>query len=160
MEAPLLTPRAATSYRPLLELESRQLLSDLLRGARTGPGGGVDYHRSLERATASTTYALIYGYRLPTGDEPQHARAHAIQKEFAAMMVGPNLVDFLPFLRRVPLPWPWRERAECHFREQRDLHMDNLARALAARGWNFAKEMAGSAERDQMSEEEFAFDLG
>ncbi|KUI60056.1 Fumitremorgin C synthase [Cytospora mali] len=158
MEAPLLTPRAAISYRPLLELESRQLLFNIVKGGKSSKG--VDCHQQIERTTASITYSLIYGYRLLTGHEPEHARAHEIQKQFAAMMVGPNLVDFIPFLHRIPLPWPWKAKAERHFQEQRDLHMTNLHRALGNPGWNFAKEMAASPERRQMSEEEFAFDLG
>lgn len=163
MEAPLLSPRAAFSYRPLLHMESKQILYDILKGSRAPPGqrgGGVNHHALLQRATASTTYALVYGYRLPTGREPEHARAHEIQKQFAAMMVGPNLVDLAPSLQGVPLPWPWKRRAERHFRDQRDLHMANLRRALAGPGWNFAKEMAASPERRLMGEEEFAFDLG
>lgn len=158
MEAPLLTPRAAISYRPLLDLESRQLIYNIFKESESQRG--VDCHHELERTTASTTYALIYGYRLLTGNEPEQARAHAIQKEFAAMMVGPNLVDFLPCLHRIPIPWPWKKRADQHFQEQRDLHVGNLHRALGNPGWNFAKEMAASVERKQMGEEEFAFDLG
>ncbi|ROW06201.1 hypothetical protein VMCG_04577 [Cytospora schulzeri] len=174
----------ASSYRPLLHLESRQLLSNILKESKKSPQGqgqgqgqgqeqqarsqqqqqqqqqGVNHHHQLERATASTTYALIYGYRLLTGHEPEHARAHEIQKQFAAMMVGPNLVDLVPCLQGLPFPWPWKARAERHFREQRDLHLANLHRALDNSGWNFAKEMAASAERGQMGEEEFAFDLG
>lgn len=164
MEAPLLSPRAASSYRPLLELESRQLLYNILEGgsikSQQASGVGVNFHEQLERTTASITYALIYGYRLLTGHEPEHARAHQIQEEFAAMMAGPNLVDLVPSLCRVPLPWPWKRRAEHHFQKQRGLHMTNLHRALASPGWNFAREMASSAERSQMGEEEFAFDLG
>ncbi|ROV92650.1 hypothetical protein VSDG_06582 [Cytospora chrysosperma] len=161
MEAPLLSPKAAFSYRPLLHLESRQLLFNILEGSKEPQGRrGVDHHRQLERAMASTTYALVYGYRLLTGHEPEHARAHEIQKQFAAMMVGPNLVDLVPALQGVPLPWPWKARAERHFQDQRALHMANLGRALAGPGWNFAKEMAASAERRRMGEEEFAFDLG
>ncbi|KAJ0117156.1 cytochrome [Diaporthe amygdali] len=158
LEAPLLSPRAASSYQPLLDLETRQLLFDLL--TPTASAHGVDYHHQLERTMASVTYSLMYGYRLPTGREPELVRAHAIMKEFAAMMSDNNLVDIFPFLEKLPIPWPWRHKAERHFEEQRDLHNTNLQRALGNRGWNFAKEMAASAEAKQMSEEEFAFDIG
>ncbi|KAL1881853.1 hypothetical protein Daus18300_000906 [Diaporthe australafricana] len=158
LEAPLLSPRAASSYQSLLDLETKQLLFDVLTSA-TSPLG-VDYHHQLERTMASVTYALMYGYRLPTGREPELVRAHRIMKEFAAMMSDTNLVDVLPFLEKLPIPWPWRRRAEKHFQEQRDLHTTNLHRALGNPGWNFAKEMAASAEAKQMDEEEFAFDIG
>lgn len=109
---------------------------------------------------ASVTYALMYGYRLPTGREPELVRAHAIMKEFADMMSGNNIVDMLPCLDKLPIPWPWRSKAERHWLEQRDLHFTNLHRARANPGWNFVKEMGASAEAKQMSEEEFAFDIG
>lgn len=109
---------------------------------------------------ASVTYALMYGYRLPTGREPELVRAHVIMKEFAAMMSGNNIVDMLPCLDKLPIPWPWRSKAERHWHEQRDLHLTNLHRARANPGWNFVKEMGASAEAKQMSEDEFAFDVG
>lgn len=109
---------------------------------------------------ASVTYGLMYGYRLPTGREPELVRAHAIMKEFAAMMSDNNIVDMLPCLDKLPIPWPWRRKAERHWQEQRDLHFTNLHRARANPGWNFVKEMGASAEAKQMSEEEFAFDVG
>lgn len=158
LEAPLLSPRAASSYQPLLDLETRQLLFDLL--ATSSSARGVDYHHQLERTMASVTYALMYGYRLPTGREPELVRAHGIMKEFAAMMSDNNIVDMLPCLDKLPIPWPWRRKAERHWHEQRDLHLTNLHRARANPGWNFVKEMGASAEAKQMSEEEFAFDVG
>jgi cytochrome P450 len=121
---------------------------------------GVDYHHQLERTMASVTYALMYGYRLPTGREPELVRAHVIMKEFADMMSGNNIVDMLPCLDKLPIPWPWRRRAERHWQDQRNLHFTNLHRARANPGWNFVKEMGASAEAKQMSEEEFAFDIG
>ncbi|KAG8158857.1 hypothetical protein KVR01_011300 [Diaporthe batatas] len=158
LEAPLLSPRSASSYQPILDLETRQLLFDMLTSANSPCG--VDYHHMLGRTMASLTYALMYGYRLPTGHEPELVRAHAIMKEFADMMSGNNIVDILPWLDKLPIPWPWRAKAERHWLEQRDLHFTNLRRARANPGWNFTKEMDASAETKQMSEEEFAFDVG
>ncbi len=60
MEAPLLTLRAASNYRPLQDLESQQLLWDVLGEWDKYGEKGVDFHHHFERAMASTIYCLNY----------------------------------------------------------------------------------------------------
>lgn len=162
MQAPLLTSRSSNLYRPLQDLESKQLLYDLL--ATSSNEKGIDAHEPLERATASAIYALIYGFRLLTGKEWELKRAHDVQAEFSQLVrVGAYIVDTFPILNDLPLPTflsPWKKDAASHFEAQKSLHMENLERGIQSPGYNFSKEMRQSVESIGMPDVELAFDLG
>lgn len=165
--APVLSQSSATSYQPLADLESRQLLADILAEASpsstatTTPDRGVDINHHLERCVASLTYALVFGERLLTGREAAITQGRAIQADFAALLVGPNLVDLFPWLDRVPLVRRgWRRRADRHWAGQMAFHVGNLRAALARPGWSFAREMSRAGAGAVVSEAELAFDLG
>ncbi|KAK7997393.1 hypothetical protein PG989_005433 [Apiospora arundinis] len=174
MEAPLLSQASSLSYRPVFDLETKQLLLDLMSGsAEAGEAVGIDCHHHFERTTASSIYALVYGVRVESHAYPPLLEARAIQDEFTEMaQVGRYLVDSFPVLNRLPaFLAPWKQEAETHFRRQRGLHVGNLTRGLLqnpsqttmtipASSWNFGKEMARSAEAAHMSTDELAFDLG
>jgi len=162
MEAPLLTLRAASSYRPLQDMESRQLLFDVLGEWDEFGEKGVDFHHHHERAMASTIYCLNYGYRLKTGYEQEIMDGKKVQAEFARTgQVGAYIVDSFPSLNRLPrFLAPWKREAEGLYELERHLHVGNLEKGLGSRGWNFSKYMRGSVEGRDMPTEELAFDLG
>lgn len=170
MEAPLLNPRAARCYRPLQELESRQLILDVLQdadeqGQRGGGGGaGVDVHHHFQRAAGSFIYALAYGYRLRTGREQALEDAKRVQDEVSqnGALGGAHLVDAFPWLNRLPARLaPWRAEAEALYRLERDLHLGNMAEGMRRPGWNFTKHYARDCrEAEGMAPVEVAFDLG
>jgi hypothetical protein len=58
-----LNPRSSESYTELQELESKQLLFELL--------SSNDFHYQFYRFNASAMTALAYGKRCPRGDEPE-----------------------------------------------------------------------------------------
>jgi cytochrome P450 len=162
MEAPLLNLRAASAYRPLQDVESRQLLFDVLgEGDRVGEQG-VDFHHHFERATASTTYFLIYGYRLKTGYEKELMEAKSVMAAMTkTAQVGGYIVEFFPSLNHLP-PFlaPWKKEAEGLYELERQLHLGNLEKGLKNPGYNLSKAMQASPEAKDMSTEELAFDLG
>jgi cytochrome P450 len=162
MEAPLLNLRAASSYRPLQEVESRQLLFDVLGEWDAFGETGVDFHHHFERATASTIYFLIYGYRLKTGYEKELMEAQSIQAAAAkTAQVGRYIVEFFPSLNHLPsFLAPWKKEAEGLYQLERQLHLGNLEKGLKNPGFNFCKAMQASPESKEMSTEELAFDLG
>ena len=162
MEAPLLTLRAASSYRPLQDAESRQLLFDVLGEYDQVGEKGVDFHHHHERAMASTIYCLNYGYRLKTGYEKELMDGKRVQAEFARTgQMGAYLVDSFPSLNHLPKPLaPWKKEAEGLYELERQLHVGNLEKGLSNPGWNFSKYMKASPESQDMSKEELAFDLG
>ncbi|KAI0129162.1 putative cytochrome P450, partial [Xylariales sp. AK1849] len=162
MESPVLSPRAANAYRPLQEVESRQLLLDLLAGSDSAGEKGADFNHWFERATASSIYALLYGYRLKTGHEQELVYAKHVQTEAVkSIQVGAHLVDSFPVLNYLPgILAPWKKAAETLWQLERSLHLGNLDRGLSNPGWNFSKHMKASTEGNGMSPEELAFDLG
>ncbi|OJI98267.1 hypothetical protein ASPVEDRAFT_37711 [Aspergillus versicolor CBS 583.65] len=162
MEAPLLTLRAASNYRPLQDLESQQLLWDVLGEWDKYGEKGVDFHHHFERAMASTIYCLNYGYRLQTGYEQELLDGKRVQAEFARTgQVGAYIVDSFPSLNYLPrFLAPWKREAEELFELERQLHVGNLKKGLRNRRWNFTKHMKDSPEAVDMPEVELAFDLG
>ncbi|KAK7408570.1 hypothetical protein QQX98_009275 [Neonectria punicea] len=162
MGASLLTLRSASTYRPLQNVESRQLLFDVLGEWDEFGEKGVDFHHHFERAMASTIYCLNYGYRLKTGYEQELMDANRVQAEFARTgQVGAYMVDSFPNLNYLPkFLAPWKKEAEGLYELERQLHVGNLNKGLNNRGWNFSKHMEASPEAQDMPTEELAFDLG
>jgi cytochrome P450 len=162
MEAPLLTLRSASSYRPLQDNESRQLLFDVLGENDKYGARGVDMHHHHERAMASFIYSLNYGFRLQTGYEQELMDGKRVQAEFARTgQVGAYLVDSFPSLNYLPrFLAPWKKEGDELYELERQLHVGNLNKGLSNPGWNFSKYMRKSPEGKDMPEEELAFDLG
>ncbi|KAJ5608348.1 hypothetical protein N7537_004967 [Penicillium hordei] len=162
MGAPLLNLRAASNYRPLQDLESQQLLWDVLGEWDKLGEKGVDFHHHFERAMASTIYCLNYGYRLQTGYEKELMDGKRVQAEFARIgQVGAYIVDSFPSLNYLPkFLAPWKKEGEELFELERQLHIGNLKKGLSTQKWNFAKHMKDSSEAAGMPDVELAFDLG
>ncbi|KAK4233340.1 Fumitremorgin C synthase [Achaetomium macrosporum] len=114
MEAPHLNLRSASAYRPLQDMESRQLLFDVLHEYSEVGAKGVDFHHHFERAMASFIYCVNYGYRLKTGYEQELMDGKRVQAEFARTgQVGAYLVDSFPSLNYLPKALaPWKKEAE------------------------------------------------
>jgi cytochrome P450 len=161
LESPVLSMRAATAYLPFQEIESKQLLYDLLS---SGGGSGGNCHGHFERTTASIIYGLFYGFRLKTASDPVLLTAHSVNHEFDQLaQVGKYLVDSFPVLNRLPgVLAPWKAEAKQHWGRQRTLHVGNLQRGYDASGWNFSKQMKKTLDNEaiDMSIEELALDVG
>lgn len=163
MEAPLLNWRAAKCYQPLQDIESKQLLFDVLANCDEAGQEGIDFHHHFERAMGSLIYSLAYGYRLQTGHEQEFEDAKKVQHEFARTgVVGAYIVDSFPFLNRLPaFLAPWKREGEQLFRLESNLHVGNLEKGLRNPGWNFTKHYATNCPEAQgMPRVEVAFDLG
>lgn len=184
MQAPLLNVRAAKCYQPLQDIESKQLLVNVLAesdavsadaaaaaaaaaaaqtGTTTHNNQGLDLRRHFERATASFIYSVMYGYRLRTGREQTLQDAQKVQHEFARTgVVGAYLVDAFPRLNYLPA-WlaPWKREGAALFALEHNLHVGNRERGLRNPGWNFTKHYEfDCAEARGMPRVEVAFDLG
>ncbi|KAI0600161.1 cytochrome P450 [Biscogniauxia sp. FL1348] len=162
LEAPLLNIRSANCYRPIHELESRQLLFDIWSKSETEGSKGIDPNGYFRRFTISTIYTLLYGYRLKTGYEREPMEAHFLQSESSRMTdIGAYLVDWIPGLNYLPtFLAPWKREAAKLWNLESALHMGNMEKGLENPGWNFTKHMSNSAEGKTMSTEEVAYDLG
>lgn len=155
MEAPALGPRAAATYEPLQDMESKMLLHEFL--------WRNDFTKRFERYSASLVYSLAYGFRIETGDEQPLKDAHRVQENFGyAGRVGTWVVDALPILNLLPQGplAPWKCVADDFFRIESALHTRNIATGLSSKAWNWTKELHASSEAAQMDDLEFAYDVG
>ena len=157
----VLNERVAKSYLPFQELESKQLLFDLLG---TAGGSGIDCHGHVERATASTVYNLLYGHRIRTLNDPIMRTARTLTHELEHMLEpGKYLVDSFPVLNILPqFLAPWKTEAARHWQQQRTMHVTELQRGLDENGWNLCKHMQQVMNDQKMdwSVEELAFEIG
>jgi cytochrome P450 len=164
LEAPVLNERTARAYVPIQDLESKQLLFDLLQTA----GRPVNCHDHVERMTASTIYTLFYSHRVRTAADPILLQAHAVNHEFDQLaQVGKYLVDSFPILNHLPaFLAPWKAEAAAHWQQQRALHVGNLSLGLASRStWNVTKQLhqtttTTTTTQMHMPTDELALDIG
>lgn len=154
LAATVLSPRASACYTGLQDLESRQLLKNLL--------STNDFSAQYERFAASIVYTLTFEFRILTGDEWQLQRSHECLKNFAdAGQVGAWIVDALPILNNLPaIMTPWKKTADKWYKMWIDLHQSNFQSALEREGWNWSKDFKNAKEAQQMNDTEVAWDLG
>ncbi|KAK6832516.1 hypothetical protein RU639_003925 [Aspergillus parasiticus] len=154
MEAPVLSPRASATYYPIQDLESKQLLHELL--------SSNDFSLHLERYSISLLYSLTYGLRVKTGNEQDVEDARRILHNFVyASRVGTWAVDAIPMLNSLPkFLAPWKRIGEELFQIESSLHMRNMKKGLNSPAWNWAKEFSISKQGQLMPPLELAYDLG
>ncbi|KAL4890650.1 cytochrome P450 [Aspergillus ambiguus] len=154
MEAPVLSPRASSTYYPIQDLESKQLLLDLL--------SSNNFVKHFERYSASLLYTLTYGFRLTTGEEEEMKSAREVMHNFGiAARPGTWIVDAIPSLNVLPMCIsPWKQTAEKYFQIEASQHMRNMNNAKNNKVWNWTKEFVVSKQAHDMSPLELAFDLG
>ncbi|KAF2438142.1 cytochrome P450 [Karstenula rhodostoma CBS 690.94] len=154
LEAPVLSPRASTTYTPVQDMESKVLLHNFLR----------DYEvtKNCEIYAASIAYILTYGFRVVTNDEWQMDAARAVNDNFVrAAQPGAWVVDAFPVMKMLPACIaPFKKKAENFWRYETDLHLSNLREALNREGYNWCKDFVLAKEAKDMPEEELAWDLG
>ncbi|KAE8395065.1 cytochrome P450 [Aspergillus alliaceus] len=154
MEAPVLSPRASATYYPIQDLESKQLLYELL--------SSNNFSLHLERYSISLLYSLAYGFRVATGEEQDVEDARRILHNFGyASRVGTWIVDAIPILNMLPACLaPWKRTGEEFFRIESSLHMRNMKKGLASSAWNWSKEFSVSKQAQAMPPLELAYDIG
>ncbi|PVH95973.1 cytochrome P450 [Periconia macrospinosa] len=154
LEASVLSPRASACYTPVQDLESKQLLMNML--------SSNDFPKQFERFSASVVYTTTFGLRIVTGEEWQLQTSHQCLKNMVlAGQVGAWIIDALPFLNYLPKPLaPWKKTAEDWYEVWAKLHITNLKDALRRPGWNWAKDFKNAKEAEEMTEMELAWDLG
>ncbi|CAI6043611.1 unnamed protein product [Clonostachys chloroleuca] len=161
LEATVLGQSAASKYIEFQSLESKQLMYDLLMNAGEK---GTDVHGFIERTTASTIFALFYGFRIKDAEAPELVDALLLDQEFSQFVqLGAHLVDVFPALNALPGHLaPWKAKAEAHHQRQRKLHIGNLNRGLKEPGWTFAKQLHKTIQEENLpiTSDELAFELG
>ncbi|PKY01831.1 cytochrome P450 [Aspergillus campestris IBT 28561] len=152
MLAPSLGAVAAPQYQPLMELESKQLLFDLLDLTGRASGGTTvsmnTVYPFLERTQSSIILALHYGLRITRPEEPILHEIVDIQATVTHLAANPALPDLVPVLRHLPV-WmsPWKRFANRLYARQVDLYMRLFHHGRHVRGWNATKQGLSTANK-------------
>ncbi|KAF5233235.1 hypothetical protein FANTH_12632 [Fusarium anthophilum] len=163
--SPSLGGIAAPRYQPVMELEAKQLVKDLveLSDHKSGVVASDDVFPLLERAQASIILALHYGVRVPTLDEPLYQRVRETQAKVTSYASRPGLPDIFPFLANLPAAIsPWRKAADELFNEQKDLNLHLLNLGDDSPGWNATKQarsLAAKYAKEPIPDIDLAFTL-
>ncbi|OIW29095.1 cytochrome P450 [Coniochaeta ligniaria NRRL 30616] len=92
----LLSSTAAQAYKPVQELESRQLLHDILDTPQ-------DFYQHNRRYSASVIMTVTYGSRLPSWDDPLMTSIYSVLDNFTEMIrPGRFVVEAFPRLKHLP----------------------------------------------------------
>ncbi|KAH3998970.1 hypothetical protein HBH70_093180 [Parastagonospora nodorum] len=150
--APSLGAPAASQYQPLMELEAKQLLFDLVSALSKSTDGSTISTKTvyplLERTQSSVILALHYGIRIPKFEEPILHEVIHIQEKVTHLAANPQLPDMMPFLRHLPsFISPWQRYADKLYASQVDLYMRLLRHGQEAPGWNATKQAFVTAKK-------------
>lgn len=163
--APSLGSLGAPKYQPLIELESKQLLSDLLDSVQKSPREISSYSifPHLERTQSSIILALHYGLRIPDGEQKILHEVIDMQTQITHIAANPALPDFVPFLRHIPAPLsPWKRAADKLYAAQCELYLRLFHHGKRSSGWNSTKQAIATAKKydaDGVPDLDLAFNL-
>ncbi|KAL4933242.1 cytochrome P450 [Aspergillus undulatus] len=166
--SPSLGAPAAPKYQPLMELEGKQLLFDILCAIEKAGDGVIStdtVYPMLERTQSSVILALHYGLRIPRFEDTTLHEVIAIQQKVTHLAGNPQLPDLLPFLRYLPrFLSPWQQAADKLFATQVDLYGRLFRHGRDSQGWNATKQAIATAEKyapenEPVSDLDLAFTL-
>ncbi|KAK8080937.1 cytochrome P450 [Apiospora hydei] len=80
MEAPLLNMKASNCYRPVQEMESRQLLFDIIEDTKAHGERGVDFHHHFERAATVSAPATSNPSKTPSASKPRGEQLYQLER--------------------------------------------------------------------------------
>ncbi|KAL5340233.1 cytochrome P450 [Aspergillus crustosus] len=151
--SPSLGAPAAPKYHPLMELEAKQLIFDLLNLLRTSTDGTITtdtVYPLLERTQSSVILALHYGLRIPNFEDKTLHEVIDIQAKVTHLAANPQLPDILPLLRHLPtFLSPWQQYANSLFADQVDLYTRLFTHGRDAPGWNATKQAIATAKKHE-----------
>lgn len=163
--SPSLGGPAAPQYQPLMELESKQLLFDLVNLASGSPEGvsTETIYPLLERTQSSVILALHYGLRIPRFEEKILHEVIDVQSQVTHLAANPGLPDIIPPLRNLPaFISPWKRAADKLYATQVDLYMRLFNHGKQAPGWNATKQAIATGDKHapgQIQDLDIAFTL-
>ncbi|KAI3573496.1 cytochrome P450 [Fusarium oxysporum f. sp. albedinis] len=113
----LLNVSATRRYIPYQELEDTKLVYDIL----IKPD---DFVGHIERATSSLTSSIVYGFRLPTHDDPRVGEIFDNFHSISDITRKGGILDWYPFLRKLPdFLLETRRRARQHHKDELGLFL-------------------------------------
>ncbi|KAJ5583990.1 uncharacterized protein N7459_003790 [Penicillium hispanicum] len=152
----VLQPAMAKKYRGLQDLESKQLLQELLTTD--------EFSACLRRSAVSLFLAFAYGERLPKETpeiiELEDTVAHIGLVSEATFRGTDMLAEFFPLLKYLPGNGSWKKEADQISAKLSDLYVKRFRAGLSTPAWNWTKEYATRKHADGMDELERAYCIG
>lgn len=154
LQESFLNHKASQSYTVVQDVESKQVLYDLL--------SSNDFHHQFYRYTSSILFALGYGKRLPRGDEPESsAVAQVMRNLVAAGKVGTWMCDAIPQLNYIPtFLAPWKKWAEEIFQFESRVLRENYDYGMSTSTWNWCKQTSEKPEAKALPLIDLTYNIG
>ena len=153
LQGSFLSPRMSSLYRELQDLESKQLISELLTID--------DFSKSYHRYSSSLTFALAYGKRMPTGQEEEIKGVEKIIDNLKTAFITNWIVDSLPFLDNLPsFMKPWQQIADFLGDEERGFFSMIRSGAAQRRGYNWCKDILTMKEHKALTDTQLSYVIG
>lgn len=154
----VLSPRMVQGYRSSHDVESQQLLNELLHP------DNVSFKDKIHRYTYSVTLTLAYGRRLCTTQDSLIQRIHKLATSTAESIHKPVslMVEVFPLLESLPRVFaPWRTTGDHLFAESLDIFEGLLWYGVSQESWNWTKTLLRlNDEQYHLTRQELAFVLG
>lgn len=165
--SPTIGAPSTPQYQPLMEIESMQLLMDLLALAERSEDHITSTEMAyplFERTQGSIIMSLHYGMRITTCEDPILHQVVNMQAKLSHLVAHPGLPDSLPALRHLPVfVSPWKRHANKIYDEQTKLYMKLMNYGKSCEGWNATKQVIAAtekqAQRPQIPDLDLAFML-
>ncbi|KAI1933030.1 hypothetical protein LOZ58_004229 [Ophidiomyces ophidiicola] len=156
MRAAVLKPTMAVKYRGIQDLESKQLLFDLLHNK--------DFTVCLRRHASSLFLGIAYGQRFPE-ETPEVLDIDQAVAQLGgiseSMFQGTAMLrEFFPILKRLPGTDKWLKQLDEVGERLTDIYLARFRSGLKTSAWNWTKEYSQRPEGNGMDELELAFCIG
>ena len=152
----MLTLRLSQQYTQLQDLESKQLMYELLSTNEDA------WMERFHRYSSSLIFALAYGKRMPRGDEEEVTTIEQIMVNILyAARVGTWIVDAIPALNKLPkFLAPWKRIADEYHDFESKFYLDKMEDGKKSSRWNWIKEASSMKESSEMSTKELSYVVG
>ncbi|KAG9233810.1 putative O-methylsterigmatocystin oxidoreductase [Amylocarpus encephaloides] len=152
LQMSVLNKRVSQTYCALQELESKQLVFEML--STNG------FTNGFRRYAAGVVFALAYGKRIEDVESQDLKELDTIIDNTLLTLTPGWIVDLLPFLNYLPrFLAPWKKTGEKFYQYESAVWRKNFKDALSSSTWNWSKQIKSLAN-GQMSPMELAYDVG
>ena len=145
--------RTSQRYRILQDVESKQLLREMLYNG--------DFSKNFRRYSASVLFALTYGKRMVSHDQSEIGEISEIMKVVLEEASRSSVSEAFPIVNSLPsVLAPWKHRAKLLFDRHVQLFAKFMNAALETNSWNCCKEALKMDASGQVDRVELSFILG
>lgn len=155
LQGAFLSPRMSNTYRELQDVESKQLVHELLTQHDS------EFFKRYHRYSSSLTFALAYGKRMVTGREEEVQGVERIMDNLNKAFITNWIVDSLPFLNKLPtFLKPWMKIAKELGDEEREF-FDQIRNGATQRpGYNWCKDILTIKEHKTLTSTQISYVVG